>query len=144
MASRRYCHLCGQPVRRYRLYRRKGVTGSVPDLVVCRACESAQMRCSLCGVPVAAVSNGHDGLCPDCWTATPSCLACDRPVGKTYVEIGDQRRISKSAVQFFLDWIAERIEKIKLAKEEERNHVLGFHRQAQEFWRKRLQQANAD
>ena len=31
-----------------------------------------------------------------------------------YVEIGDQRRISKTAVQFFLDWVYERARQIKL------------------------------
>ncbi|MBX3411359.1 MAG: CehA/McbA family metallohydrolase [Pirellulales bacterium] len=65
--------------------------------------------------------------------------------GPYYVEIGDQqRRISRESVQFFLDWIDERMQRIKLTDEAKRAEVLEYHEQAREFWQELLRQANAD
>ena len=64
--------------------------------------------------------------------------------GPYYVEVNDQRRISRQAVQFFLDWVYERARRIKLADPNEQRQVLQYHRQARDFWRDLLSQANAD
>ncbi len=61
-----------------------------------------------------------------------------------YVEIGEQRRISKSAVRFFLDWVYERARQIKLDDPEQRKEVLGWHRQARDYWKNLLSKANAE
>ena len=61
-----------------------------------------------------------------------------------YVEIGDRRRISKTAVQFFLDWVYERAKQIKLDDPEQRREVLHWHRQARDYWRDLLSKANAE
>ncbi len=64
--------------------------------------------------------------------------------GPWYVEIGEQPRISKSAAQFFLDWMNERTEKLKLEDPAERAEVLKFHDAARKFWQQRVSQANAE
>jgi hypothetical protein len=56
-----------------------------------------------------------------------------------YVEAGYERRISKSSVQFFLDWIDERT-KMLAGKDAE----LGEWQAAREFWQKLLEKANAE
>lgn len=61
-----------------------------------------------------------------------------------YVEIGQQRRISKSAVQFFVDWVYERARQIKLDDPKQREEVLRWHRQARDFWLDLLSKANAE
>ena len=64
--------------------------------------------------------------------------------GPYYVEIGPQRRISRSAAQFFLDWVYERARQIKLADPQQQREVLGWHRQARDFWQDLVTKANAD
>jgi hypothetical protein len=64
--------------------------------------------------------------------------------GPYYVEIGDQKRISKSAAQFFLDWVYERARQIKLADPKQQRDVLQRHRQARDFWQDVLSKANAE
>lgn len=61
-----------------------------------------------------------------------------------YVEIGQQRRISKSAVQFFLDWVYQRAKQIKLDDPKQQKEVLQWHRQARDFWKDLLSKANAE
>jgi hypothetical protein len=61
-----------------------------------------------------------------------------------YVEIGYQRRISKRAVQFFLDWVYERARQVKLADPQQQREVLQGHRQARDYWRDLLSKANAE
>jgi len=62
-----------------------------------------------------------------------------------YVEIGPSpRRISRRSVQFFLDWVNERIARIKLDDESQRREVLAFHTAAREFWQGLLAKANAE
>ena len=55
--------------------------------------------------------------------------------GPYYVEIGYQRRMSRSAAQFFLDWVYERARQIKLADPQQQREVLQWHRQARDFWK---------
>ena len=64
--------------------------------------------------------------------------------GPYYVEIGDQRRISASAAQFFLDWTYQRARQIKLADPQQQREVLRWHRQARDFWQDLLAKANAE
>ncbi len=64
--------------------------------------------------------------------------------GPYYVEIGERPRISREAVQFFLDWVHERARQIKLVDPEEQRRVLRYHRAARDFWQRRLAAANAD
>jgi hypothetical protein len=61
-----------------------------------------------------------------------------------YVEIGDaKRRISRASAQFFLDWVDERIGRVKLDDLALREEVLEHHRRAREFWLARLAMSNA-
>ena len=64
-----------------------------------------------------------------------------------FVEVGDvQHRISRESVQFFLDWVNERIERVKANIEDEskREQVLMWHEAARTFWTDRLKMANAE
>jgi hypothetical protein len=64
-----------------------------------------------------------------------------------FVEVGDMKdRISRKSVQFFLDWVDERIERVKakIDDETQREEVLVWHLKAREFWTERLKMANAD
>ena len=61
-----------------------------------------------------------------------------------YVEIGYEKRISKSAAQFFLDWLDERTKQIKLDNPDKREAVLKYHREAREFWQSLVAKANAE
>lgn len=57
-----------------------------------------------------------------------------------------EARVSQTASQFFLDWVNERIERINanVSDADERQSVLQWHVQAREFWRRRVDAANAD
>ncbi len=61
-----------------------------------------------------------------------------------YVEIGGQRRISRSAVQFFLDWVYERARALDLPDPDQHREVLAYHRTARDFWQALLERANAE
>jgi hypothetical protein len=62
-----------------------------------------------------------------------------------YVEIGERpRRISRASAQFFLDWVRERMSRIKLDDPIQREEVLAYHRMAETFWQEKVTQANAD
>ncbi|MBN2295531.1 MAG: hypothetical protein JXM70_24085, partial [Pirellulales bacterium] len=62
-----------------------------------------------------------------------------------YVQIGEQPRISRRAVQFFIDWTYERAGQIrKIEDPVERSSVMQAHRQARDFWQALLSKANAD
>lgn len=58
---------------------------------------------------------------------------------------GEDQRISRTAAQFFLDWVNERIERVQknVSDDEQRDAVLRWHVQAREFWRNKVQHANA-
>jgi hypothetical protein len=62
-----------------------------------------------------------------------------------YVEVGDaKRRVSKSAVKFFLEWVKERAARVKLEDAKQRDRVLKHHTRAEKFWTERLERANAE
>ena len=61
-----------------------------------------------------------------------------------YVEIGYDRRISRSACQFFLDWVYERARQIKLDDPTQQREVLEWHRKARDFWKDLAAKANAE
>lgn len=60
-----------------------------------------------------------------------------------YVEIGDQRRISRRSVQFFLDGLDERRRQLEKQKQLT-GPVADAFAEADRFWRERLLKANAD
>ena len=64
--------------------------------------------------------------------------------GPYYVEIGYKQRISKSAAQFFLDWVYERAKQIKLDDPQQQQEVIRWHRQARDYWKDILSKANAE
>lgn len=64
--------------------------------------------------------------------------------GPYYVEIDYQPRISRKAAQFFLDWVEERIARVKLTDPKQREEVLAYHQQARTYWRQKVAQANAE
>jgi hypothetical protein len=56
------------------------------------------------------------------------------------------RRISRRSATFFLDWVNERIDRVKanVADESERRQVLAWHEKARTFWQERVNLANAE
>lgn len=60
-----------------------------------------------------------------------------------YVEIGPEPRISRSACDFFREWVLERMRRIEdsVADADDRRAVLGPHEQALRFWEERQGQA---
>ena len=64
-----------------------------------------------------------------------------------YVELGqEKRRISKASSLFFLDWVNERIERVKgnVTDQSQQEEVLRFQESARKFWQERVRQSNAD
>ena len=61
-----------------------------------------------------------------------------------YVEIGATRRISKASAQFFLDWVRQRAQRVKLTDPVQRQEVLQYHEMAERFWRELLNRANGE
>lgn len=61
-----------------------------------------------------------------------------------YVEIGGAPRVSRASARFFLDWVDERIQKVKVDDPAKREEVLEHHRRARTFWQEILEKANAD
>jgi len=64
-----------------------------------------------------------------------------------YVEFEARpRRISHAAVQFFIDWIGERMSQIQQGTmdSDKLASVMRFHREAMNFWRQQLAMANAN
>ena len=68
-------------------------------------------------------------------------LACSGPF---YVEIDGARRISKTATQFFIDWLKERQQLVQVENLQQRQDVLRYYVAAQKYWEAVLQAANAD
>ena len=52
--------------------------------------------------------------------------------------------VSKKSTQFFLDWVIERAKRIKLDDEAQKAEVLEYHRMARDFWKKKVEEANAE
>ncbi len=61
-----------------------------------------------------------------------------------FVEIGDDRRISRRSAQFFLDWVVERARQIRLDDPDQRREVLACYRKARDFWQDLVRQATAE
>lgn len=62
-----------------------------------------------------------------------------------FVEVGNvKHRVSRASAQFFLDWVRERMTRVKLLDGEQKEEVLSFHRAAEKFWQEKVAQANAD
>lgn len=64
--------------------------------------------------------------------------------GPFYVEIGGERRISKEAAQFFLDWVYERARRVKLDDADQQAEILATHKLARDYWQKLVNEANAE
>jgi hypothetical protein len=65
--------------------------------------------------------------------------------GPFHVEMGPgSRRISRASARFFLDWVRERMGQVKLDDPGEREEVLRYHRQAEQYWQEKVAQANAE
>jgi hypothetical protein len=61
-----------------------------------------------------------------------------------YVEIGERKRlISRESAQFFLDWVRERMGRVKLDDPKQSGEVLAYHRMAEKFWQEKVENANA-
>ena len=62
-----------------------------------------------------------------------------------YVEIGENKRIlSRQSIRFFLQWVEERIARIKITDKKEYQQVIKYHLKAKEFWQAKLTQANTE
>lgn len=65
--------------------------------------------------------------------------------GPYYIEIGEQPcRVSKSSAQFFLDWVQERTQRVKIDDPAELREVLQPHAKAREFWQGMVAKANTE
>ena len=65
--------------------------------------------------------------------------------GPFYVEIGSSpRRVSKVSAQFFLDWVRERADRIKLNNPRQQDEVMQYHQTAEKFWQEKVAKANAE
>ena len=64
--------------------------------------------------------------------------------GPYYVEIGGKSRVSKKSAQFFLDWVFERAQGIRLAAPDQHREILKYHRAARDYWQQLVDTANAE
>ncbi|MFV2065966.1 MAG: hypothetical protein ACC645_03230 [Pirellulales bacterium] len=64
--------------------------------------------------------------------------------GPYYVEIGGERRVSRGAAQFFIDWIDQRTAEIDMADAEQQREVIGSYEQARVFFKGLANRANAE
>ena len=65
--------------------------------------------------------------------------------GPFYVEAGQQpRRVSRHSAQFFVDWMHERIASLKLDDPAQRDEVLRPLREAEAWWREKVEAATVD
>ena len=66
--------------------------------------------------------------------------------GPFYVEIGPKKRhLSRASARFFLDWVDERIGRVRknISDENERQQVLEYHLAARRWWSNRLSESRA-
>jgi len=111
----------GKSVEQVRLDDYKNMNGHLPTLTFE---ESGWMM-------VRAVTNN-----PDTYRFAAS--------GPFYVQIGEQPRISRKAAQFFVDWVNEREQQLKLDNPEQRKQVLAHIETARKFWQQKVAEANAE
>jgi hypothetical protein len=65
--------------------------------------------------------------------------------GPFYVEVGPvSRRVSRNSAHFFLDWVRERMNQIKLDDPHQRDELIKSHREAERFWQQKVTQVTAD
>jgi hypothetical protein len=65
--------------------------------------------------------------------------------GPFYVEhAGEAARVSRQAAQFFLDWVRERMDGLKLEDPKQQDEVLAAHRTAEQFWERSVKEATCD
>jgi hypothetical protein len=83
------------------------------------------------------VSGASHGGCGTYWFRFVS-------TGPFYVEVGAKPRVSRASARFFLDWVRERMGQIKLADPGQQEEVLKYHREAEQFWKEKIAQANAE
>jgi len=57
---------------------------------------------------------------------------------------GATPRVSRASAQFFLDWVHERMARIKLDDPQQKAEVMKYHAEAGAFWRRKVEAANAD
>lgn len=60
-----------------------------------------------------------------------------------YFEVGQQPRISRSAIAFFQQWLEDSAKKITAGESKSASAADPYIRSARDFWRKRLEQSNA-
>lgn len=63
--------------------------------------------------------------------------------GPYYVEVGYKPRVSKASAEFFLDWVTQRAKKLAVEDKEEREEALAPLRKARDFWKAKVEEANA-
>jgi hypothetical protein len=58
----------------------------------------------------------------------------------------NNHRISRASVQFFIDWLQERMQRVRSGNmpADKLQSVMAFHEEADRFWRRQLARANAD
>jgi hypothetical protein len=64
-----------------------------------------------------------------------------------YVELGQAKLwISKASSRFFLNWVNERIDRVKanVTDQSQQAELLRHHERARKFWQERIRKANAD
>jgi hypothetical protein len=64
--------------------------------------------------------------------------------GPYYVEFSGRPRISRKSAQFFLDWVNERGEMLKLDDPKQQEAVQAYVERARVFWQEKVAQANAE
>ena len=64
--------------------------------------------------------------------------------GPFYVSLGQKPRISRKSAQFFLDWVGERSQQLRLDDPQQKAEVLATHGAARAYWLDLLNRANAD
>jgi hypothetical protein len=112
--------------------------------------------------PIAAVELVHNGRVepihlPHEFTASESGWFLVRAIadapstfrfastGPFYVEIAAApRRVSRASAQFFLDWVQERQGLVRLEDPQQRAEVIRTYQEAENFWRQKTSEANAE
>jgi hypothetical protein len=64
--------------------------------------------------------------------------------GPYYVEVGDQPRISRKSAQFFLDWVNERRDGLKLDDSQQKAEAMVYLDKARDFWQQKVAAANVE
>jgi hypothetical protein len=57
---------------------------------------------------------------------------------------GQVPRVSRRAARFFLDWVRERMQQLRLEDPRQREAVLKYQREAEQFWQQRVEEATCE